>query len=62
MATFYDAQCSKCKKKYGWEGHDVPPCPHCGNPPNLEATEIDKKQIELFREFLRERKKAKENK
>lgn len=31
-----DAQCSKCGKRYGWQGEvaDQPPCPRCGHKPD----------------------------
>ncbi len=51
MATvgFFDVQCSKCRKRFGWSGRfvDRPACPRCGHRP--PQTELDADQAELDR-------------
>jgi phage FluMu protein Com len=53
---FFDAQCPRCKRRFGWMGTlvDRPPCPRCKYQHTLN--EDDAKEIADFRDLLRQRK------
>lgn len=68
MPAFIDARCPKCDKRIGWFGEmkDNPGCSRCGWFPGTkeeqEAAQKDQEEINRFRQFLRDRKRAKEEK
>lgn len=53
---FFDAQCSRCNRRFGWKGtiNDCPPYPRCKYQNTLN--EDDSKNIAEFRDMLRQRK------
>lgn len=57
-----DALCSRCKKRYGWQGQpeDIPPCPRCGYQEEQYIVTRDTKVIQEFREYLAARKANRE--
>lgn len=64
MAAFFDASCTKCKRRFGWSGElkDKPPCHYCGHHDVVTQDQLDadQKEMEDFQSFLREKKLRKE--
>ncbi len=55
-AGFYDAECSKCRRRIGWAGTlaDRPPCSNCGDPgPSAKEVEKAEAEMEKMRNRLR---------
>lgn len=57
MASFIDATCTKCGRKYGWCGEmkDRPKCPKCGHLEPYDPS--DDKMIDEMRDFLLNKRK-----
>ncbi len=49
-----DAQCPKCKHRYGWTGELVhkPPCPRCGHQVPRAQLEADQRRLERSMQLL----------
>lgn len=55
MATFYDASCDKCGRRFGWQGEltDRPNCPRCGHrPPDKELADAQAKMDDFERMLI----------
>lgn len=61
MPAFYDATCTKCKRRFGWSGElkNKPPCPKCGH--HDKITQADLEDEAYMEEFLQELIKKKKN-
>ncbi len=55
MTAMIDAQCPKCRKRFGWCGtmKGMPACPRCGFRRPQAELDSDEKEMEDFRELLR---------
>lgn len=55
MSGFYDATCTKCRKRFGWCGElkDKPPCPKCRHHDKISQEESDRIE-KMMEDSLRE--------
>lgn len=53
--SMFDAQCPKCRKRFGWSGEvrDRPPCPRCGHEIPAAELEADAAKIEEMFALMR---------
>lgn len=61
MCVFFDATCTKCRRRYGWTGTYLtkpPVCPYCGSAGHQPALESDMEMIRQARELFHEYKTA----
>ena len=60
MPSMIDAQCPKCRKRFGWSGRmvDKPACPRCGHADPREELEAADQEMDELRRLLASRPSA----